>query len=103
MKMNKNTKKKIDPAGIESVARLARLGLSAEEKEKFGGQLNEVLLYMEKLEELPLDNVEPLSHVLPLKNVLREDEPRPGLEQERALANAPEKRDGFFKVPPVIE
>ncbi len=97
------TKKKIDPAEIEAVARLARLGLTAGEKEKFGRQLNDVLLYMEKLDELPLEGVEPLAHVLPLKNVLREDEPRPGLEQDRALANAPDREDGFFKVPPVIE
>lgn len=103
MKMNKKTKKKIDPAEIETVARLARLGLSAEEKEKFGRQLNDVLLYMEKLDELPLEDVEPLAHILPLENVLREDELRPGLEQEQALATAPEKKDGFFKVPPVIE
>jgi aspartyl-tRNA(Asn)/glutamyl-tRNA(Gln) amidotransferase subunit C len=97
------SKKKIEPAEIEAVARLARLGLSAEEKEKFGRQLNDVLLYMEKLDELPLEGVEPLSHVLPLKNVFRDDTPRPGLDQEQALANAPEKRDGFFKVPPVLE
>ncbi|MDP8236119.1 MAG: Asp-tRNA(Asn)/Glu-tRNA(Gln) amidotransferase subunit GatC [Candidatus Erginobacter occultus] len=97
------TKKKIGPSDIEAVARLARLGLSAEEKEKFGRQLNDVLLYMEKLDGLPLEGVEPLSHVLPLQNVMRDDTPRPGLEQKQALANAPEKRDGFFKVPPVIE
>ena len=97
------TEKKIVPADIEAVARLARLGLTAEEKEMFGRQLNDILLYMEKLDELPLEGVEPLSHVLPLKNVLRDDTPRPGLEQEQALANAPEQKDGFFKVPPVIE
>ncbi len=96
-------KKKIEPAEIEAVARLARLGLSAEEKEKFGRQLNDVLLYMEKLDGLPLEGVEPLSHVLPLKNVLRDDVVRPGLKQDQALANAPEQKDGFFKVPPVIE
>ena len=96
-------KKKIAPSDIEQVARLARLGLSAEEKEKFGRQLNDVLLYMEKLEELPLEGVEPLAHILPLKNVLRDDSVRPGLDQKQALASAPEQKDGFFKVPPVIE
>lgn len=92
-------KKKIDPAEIEAVARLARLGLTAGEKEKFGRQLNDVLLYMEKLDELPLEGVEPLSHVLPLKNVLRADVVRPGLDREQALANAPEQKDGFYRVP----
>jgi len=96
-------KKKIEPTEIQAVARLARLGLSAEEKEKFGRQLNDVLLYMEKLDELPLENVEPLSHVLPLKNVMREDVPRDGLDREQALSNAPEQQAGLFKVPPVIE
>lgn len=97
------TKKKIVPSDIEAVARLARLGLSNEEKEKFGRQLNEVLLYMEKLDELPLEGVEPLAHILPLQNVLREDVVRSGLRQDQTLAFAPEKKDGFFKVPPVLE
>ena len=95
-------KKKIESAEIEAVARLARLGLSAEEKEKFGRQLNDVLLYMEKLDGLPLEGVEPLSHVLPLKNVMRQDTPRPGLDREQALANAPERDGDMYKVPKVI-
>lgn len=96
-------KKKITLSDVEDVARLARLGLDPDEKEKFSRQLNEILLYMEKLSQLDTGKVEPLAHLLPLKNVLREDEVRPGLKQEEVLKNAPAKKDGFFKVPPIIE
>lgn len=95
--------KKITQAEVEHVARLARLGLAGEDREMFSRQLNEILLYMEKLGELDTDGVEPLAHVLPLENVLREDKARPGIGQDKALANTPEKKDGLFKVPPVIE
>lgn len=95
--------RKISLAEVERVAGLARLELSREEKKKFARQLNEILLYMEKLDELDTDKAEPLTQVLPLGNVLRKDEPRSGLSQEEALKNAPEKKDGLFKVPPVIE
>lgn len=95
--------KKITQSDIEKAAQLARLGLSPGEMDKLGGQLNEILVYMEKLDELDTSEVEPLSHILPLQNVLRDDNPRPGLSREEALNNAPEKKGGFFKVPPVIE
>jgi len=88
---------------VEKVASLARLGLSSGEKEKLGDNLNDILVYMDKLDELDTSDVQPLAHILPLKNVLRDDEAREGLTQEEALANGPEKKDGFFKVPPVIE
>jgi len=96
-------KRKITGAAVEHVARLARLRLNDKEKEKFGRQLNEVLLYMEKLDELKTGEVEPLAHVLDLTNVMRPDRARPGLERDEVLDNAPEEKDGFFKVPPVIE
>jgi aspartyl-tRNA(Asn)/glutamyl-tRNA(Gln) amidotransferase subunit C len=96
-------KKKITLSDVEHVARLARLELSEGEKKKFARQLNDILVYMEKLGELNTGGVEPLTHVLPLKNVFRKDETRPGLGRAEVLNNAPEKRDGFFKVPPVIE
>jgi aspartyl-tRNA(Asn)/glutamyl-tRNA(Gln) amidotransferase subunit C len=98
-----NEQKKITNLDIEKVAGLARLGLTSEEKAKIGGQLNDILVYMEKLDELETAEVEPLAHILPLRNVLREDEIRVGLDQDLAMLNAPEKKDGFFKVPPVIE
>ena len=95
--------KKITSADVEHIARLARLGLTKGDKDKFRRQLDEILNYMEKLDELEMEGVEPLTHVLPLTNVLRRDEARPGLERESVLRNAPERKEGYFKVPPVIE
>lgn len=95
--------KKITISDIEKVAGLARLGLSSHEKEKIGGQLNDILVYMEKLDELDTSNIEALAHILPLQNVLRDDKIWEGLAQSEALKNVPEKKGGYFKVPPVIE
>ncbi len=94
---------KISRKDVEHVARLARLRLTEEEKEKFGRQLNQILEYVEKLNELDTENVEPASHVVPLKNVLREDEVSPSLPVEEVLSNAPEKKGRYFKVPRIIE
>jgi len=88
---------------VEKVAVLARLKLSESEIEEMTSQLNEILEYFEKLKELDTEGVEPLSHVLPLKNVYREDRVKPSLSQEEILKNAPEKGHGHFKVPRVIE
>ncbi len=83
------------------VARLARLALSEEEVERFGEQLSAILEAVGKVSELDLEAVEPTSHPLDLVNVFGEDEPRPSLEREDALANAPDPEDGFFGVPAV--
>ena len=87
---------------VEHVAALARLSFSEEEKVKLTGQLNDILRYMEQLNTLDTSTVEPLSHVIELSNVFREDTLRPGLTQEEALLNAPSKTDKFFRVPKVI-
>lgn len=87
---------------VEHVAKLARLEFTEEEKKKFTQQLNTILAYMEKLNELDTTNVEPLSYVLEQNNVLREDEVRPSLPQEEALANAPKQDGTYFKVPKAI-
>lgn len=87
---------------VEHIAGLARLELSDEEKEKFTHQLNQILTYVEKLNELDTTNVEPLSHVIELKNRFREDRVEPGLTPEEALRNAPSRTDKYFKVPKVI-
>ncbi len=88
---------------VEHVARLARLEFSDEEKKTLMNQLNRILEYMEKLDELDTSNVEPLSHVIPLTNVFREDKVKPSLPVQEILKNAPAKSDKFFKVPKVIE
>ncbi len=94
---------KITREEVEHVARLARLELTEEEKERMRAQLDSILQYMEKLNELDTTAVEPTSHVIPLVNVMREDELRPSLPQEEALANAPDRQDVFFRVPRIIE
>jgi len=88
---------------VQHVARLARLSLNQEEVERFTVQLNDILRFVEKLNELDTEDVEPTSHVLPMANVLREDEVRPSWPREKALVNAPEQKDGMFRVPPVFE
>jgi len=88
---------------VEHVANLARLELSKAEKEQFAGQLNAILKYAEKLNELDTDGIEPTSHVLPLANVMREDTVKPSWPIEKVLLNAPEEEDGQFKVPAVLE
>jgi aspartyl-tRNA(Asn)/glutamyl-tRNA(Gln) amidotransferase subunit C len=87
---------------VEHVASLAKLSFSEEEKQKLAAQLNEILKYMDQLDQLDTSNVEPLSHVIELSNVFRKDELRPTLTQEEALRNAPAKTEKFFKVPKVI-
>ncbi len=94
---------KITIKEVEHVARLARLELTEGEKEQMRAQLDSILSYIEKLNELDTSAVEPTSHVLPMKNVFREDEVRPSLSQEEALANAPDRQDLFFRVPRILE
>jgi aspartyl-tRNA(Asn)/glutamyl-tRNA(Gln) amidotransferase subunit C len=89
----------ITRADVEHVAKLARLALTEEEIERFGSQLNAILEAVGKVAELDLSEVPPTSHPLDLANVLGEDEPRPSLPLEEALANAPEREGGFFRVP----
>jgi len=88
---------------VEHVAKLARLELSEQEKETFTEQMNAILKYAEKLNELNTDDVEPTSHPMPLSNVLREDVSRPSLPIEKVLLNAPDEEDGQIKVPAVLE
>jgi aspartyl-tRNA(Asn)/glutamyl-tRNA(Gln) amidotransferase subunit C len=81
------------------VAKLARLALSDEEVERFREQLSAILEAVGKVSELDLADVPPTSHPLALVNVVDPDEPRPSLAHERALANAPEREAGAFRVP----
>jgi len=87
---------------VEHIARLAKLEFTDEEKEKLTHQMNQILQHMEKLNELDTSHVEPLSHVIELQNVFREDSVKPSIPTEEALKNAPDKTDEYFKVPKVI-
>ena len=88
---------------IEHVARLARIGLSPEELERFRDQLGVILEHAERVTEVAAEDVPPTAHPLPTSNVFRADEPRDGLGRDEALANAPEREGDFFKVPPIVE
>lgn len=88
---------------VEHVATLARLKLDHEEISLFTGQMDAILSYVDKLSELNTDNIIPTSHAVPMENSFRPDEIRPSIGTENALANAPERVEGFFKVPKVIE
>jgi aspartyl-tRNA(Asn)/glutamyl-tRNA(Gln) amidotransferase subunit C len=94
---------KISRQEVEHVAKLARLELSEGEKEKLTDQLSNILTYVEKLNELDTSGIEPTAHVLDIKNVMRDDVGRSSLPQEQALANAPDKAAGHYKVPKIIE
>ena len=93
----------IERKDVEHVARLARLALTDAELERMRAQLNGILTYIEKLNELDTRDVEPTAHAVPLVNVMRDDEPGPCLSREDALANAPDRAGEFFRVPRIIE
>ena len=88
---------------VENVSNLARLVFDEEEKKKLAGQLGRILDYIEQLNELDTEDVEPTSHVIPMKNVVRPDVVRPSLTRDDALANAPNDVDGLFEVPKIVE
>ena len=94
---------KITIQEVEHVANLARLTFNEEEKEKLAEQLARILDYIEQLDELDTENVEPMSHAIPVKNVVRPDVVSPSLTQDEALANAPSNVDGLFEVPKIVE
>jgi aspartyl-tRNA(Asn)/glutamyl-tRNA(Gln) amidotransferase subunit C len=87
---------------VEHIAELARLKFSEEELDNFTEQLNQILAYVQKLNELDTENVEPLSHPVEGVNAFREDKVEGSVPRKEALKNAPAKDDQFFKVPKVI-
>ncbi|MCD6416198.1 MAG: Asp-tRNA(Asn)/Glu-tRNA(Gln) amidotransferase subunit GatC [Planctomycetes bacterium] len=93
----------ISPDEVEHVAQLARLELTDQEKRKFAGQLDAILTYMEKLNELDTSGVEPMLHGVEGRQPARPDSAGPSLPRDEALRNAPESQNGFFRVPPIID
>lgn len=88
---------------IDHVAMLARLKLSDSERKLFSSQLDSIIEYIDKLNELDTTHITPTAHVLPIRNVFREDKRIPSLPREKALQNAPAQNDGFYRVPKIIE
>jgi aspartyl-tRNA(Asn)/glutamyl-tRNA(Gln) amidotransferase subunit C len=94
---------KLNRKDVEHVALLSRLELSEQELDKFTGQLDAILEYIDVLNQVDTTAVEPMAHVLEIRNVMRADEVQPSLPREAALQNAPDAEDGFFKVPKIVE
>src|SRR4051812_4317404 len=93
---------KITPDQVKHVAKLARLALPEEKLAKFTGQLEPILEYIDKINQVDMTGVEPMAHALPVTNALREDVVQPSLPVEKVLQNAPQTDGPFFKVPKVI-
>ncbi|MEC7883671.1 MAG: Asp-tRNA(Asn)/Glu-tRNA(Gln) amidotransferase subunit GatC [Verrucomicrobiota bacterium] len=88
---------------IKYVANLARITLTPDQEARLGAQLDDILGYVKKLEELDVSDVEPMAHAVPLYNVMRADEVKPSISNDEALANAPKKANGLFVVPKIVE
>ena len=93
----------ITEAMVDYVSQLSRLRLPQEEKVRMTGELEQILAYMDVLEGLDTDGVEPMSHVIPLKNVLRADEVVPSEDRAALLSNAPAPDEAAFLVPKTVE
>jgi len=94
---------KITREEVEKVALLARLDLTEVEKDIFTGQMDGIRAYVDQLNELDTSGVIPTAHAVPMENAFRDDEARPSIGVDNALANAPERAEGFYRVPKVIE
>jgi aspartyl-tRNA(Asn)/glutamyl-tRNA(Gln) amidotransferase subunit C len=95
--------KKIDISQVRQVAKLSRLQLDEETLERFSTQLSAILKYIEKLNEINTDGIEPLAHCLPVSNVFRDDMIKASMGVEKTLSNSPQRDGEFFKVPKIIE
>lgn len=94
---------KITGDDVRHIAGLSKLGLSEEEIDTFGSQLNTILGHVEQLGRLDTKGIGPTSHVIPLNNVMRSDMPAESLSPEDALRNAPDATEKFYRVPKIIE
>lgn len=87
---------------VAHLARLARLAVTDDELDTFADQLDEILTSVARVGEVAAEDIPPTSHAVPLTNVMRPDEPRPGLSRDAALAGAPAAEDGRFRVPRIL-
>lgn len=93
----------ITPDLIKYLESLARITLTEDEEKKVGKELQDILTYIDKLNELDTDGVEAMSHAFSLTNVLRADEVKPSMPSDEIVANAPESQDGAFVVPKTVD
>ena len=93
---------KLTQKEVEYVANLARIQVSEAEKDQLSSQLSSILTYMQELNQVNIEGVSPMASVLSQANVLREDEVRESVTQDKAIANAPTAKDGMFQVPKII-
>lgn len=94
--------KEISKTEVEKICDLANIKVDESEKEKFSEELGDILTYIEKLDELDTEGIEPTAYPVPLRNVLREDKVGKSLEKEKAVENAPDKYKNQIKVPPIM-
>lgn len=94
---------KVTEKEVSNVALLSRLSFSQEEMAEYAEKFSAIIDYMDILQKADTEDVPPTAHALPMQNVFREDVVRPSIDRELALLNAPEKEDGYFKVPRVLE
>jgi len=94
---------KVTRETIQHVAHLARLNLTETEKERLTSDMEKIISYVDKLNELDTSGILPMEHVIPIRNVLREDKAEKSYDREKILSNAPLSEDGCFKVPKVVE
>lgn len=93
----------LDKEQVAYIAKLARINLDEKEMELLSGQLHSIIDFIDQLKSADINQVNPTSHILPASNILRQDELKPTLPIAKTLANAPQKKEGFFKVPKVID
>lgn len=93
----------ITPDLIKYLEKLARITLTEDEEKKVGNELQDILSYIDMLNELDTDGVEAMSHCFPVTNVMREDEVQPSMSADEIVANAPESQDGCFVVPKTVD
>lgn len=94
---------KLEREEVLHIAKLARIGLSADEVERYAGQLSNILGHFDVLDAVPTEGVEPTAHTLPLRNVMADDVARPSLPQDEVLKLAPRTEDGYLRVRAVLE
>jgi aspartyl-tRNA(Asn)/glutamyl-tRNA(Gln) amidotransferase subunit C len=93
----------VDAATVRRIAHLARIAVKDDEIEHLRGEINAILGWVEQLQEVKVEGVEPMTSVTPMQLKMRKDEVTDGGYRERVLANAPQPEDGYFVVPKVVE